>query len=201
MNGICFIKPLFNAVVEGRKTQTRRVIDNKTLEKLEDYWSWYDFALAQRTHEVSVEPDKTESFARYKVGEILYLKEPYYDYGLGTILYKYSGDYVGDYEGAFESMVWENKLFMPEKYARYFIEITGVRCERLQDISDEDCEKEGIMKEADYPIYYVFGSRGIGYDTTKQAFSALINSIKKGIWEQNAYVWVYDFKLVEKPLL
>jgi len=86
---------------------------------------------------------------RYKVGETVYLKEPYFPYCFERALYKY------DSKNQFGK--WSNKLFMPEKYARYFIEITGVRCEQLQDISDEDCMKEGIFLdfiETDYFHYY-----------------------------------------------
>jgi hypothetical protein len=57
---------------------------------------------------------------------------------------------------------------MPEILAQHFIEITGVHCERLQDISDEDCLKSGV-----------FLDRG------------------KGTWERNPYVWVYEFKLLK----
>jgi hypothetical protein len=103
---------------------------------------------------------------------------------------------------------------MPAKYARHFIKITAVRCERLRQISDEDCIREGIKYSREntpegmssFP-YYTNGLRKkrgsakynqMQYDTPQQAYAALIDSIHgKGTWEQNPYVWVYVFKLVQ----
>lgn len=100
----------------------------------------------------------------------------------------------------------KNKLFMPEKYARYFIEITAVRAERLQDITEEDCIKEGIEYSPEaVPIGYPFGAvfpynNGFhNYTTAKEAYAALINNISgKGTWERNPFVWVYDFRLIQE---
>lgn len=102
MRGICFKDEMFEAVIHGRKTVTRRM--NR----------------------------------RYNKGEILYLKEPYV-IDDGFIFYKYSSVYLCDKR-------WKNKLFMPERYARYRIEITDVREERLHDITDDECFKEGVYK-------------------------------------------------------
>ncbi|MDR2207149.1 MAG: hypothetical protein LBE36_13455 [Flavobacteriaceae bacterium] len=124
MNGICFKETLFNAVINGSKTQTRRLMKDKT-----PIGNW----------------EETYKFSRYKVGEILYLKEPYsldtiaFD---GKVTYKFDNPNERTVSNGFK---WENKLFMPAKYARYFIEITAVRCERLQEISDEDIVKEGTL--------------------------------------------------------
>ena len=207
MKGICFIEPLFNSTIKELKEQTRRIINDKTLEKLDEYWSWREFALSQQTFGVSVEPDATISFARYKVGEILYLKEPYIR--TNHTIYKYSED-----KNTIEKLRldWQNKLFMPEKYARYFIEITDVRCERLQDISDDDCLKEGIVEaecisERHFEMVYENGLNSIksnnGFlliqsNTPKEAYAALIDKINgKGTWESNPFVWVYDYKLLK----
>ncbi|MCC8153091.1 MAG: hypothetical protein LIP01_02065 [Tannerellaceae bacterium] len=80
---------------------------------------------------------------RYNVGEKVYLKEPYIKLtnpdGSDYFGYKYGSDDVIKYK-------WQNKLFMPADAARYFIEITGVKVERLRDISEEDCIREGISK-------------------------------------------------------
>jgi hypothetical protein len=77
---------------------------------------------------------------------------------------------------------------------------SGVRCERLQDISDEDCIKEGISaisQKYNAPFIYY---NGFDYDNTpSRSYATLINKIcGKGTWESNPYVWVYDFKLLKK---
>jgi len=124
-------------------------------------------------------------------GEIT--QEPY-SFGLeDETVYKYSSLEIKGYK-------WENKLFMPAKYARYFIEITGVRCERLQDISDEDCLKEGIERcnlknhfgvwENDKFTIYGF--------TPRDDYAALFDKINgKGTWDSNPLVWIYDYKLIK----
>ena len=87
--------------------------------------------------------------------------------------------------------------------------IKGIRIERLQDISDEDCLKEGIRKSAtDNVIGYPFGVRfnyyfgedkkGCRYVTPREAYAALIDKVSgKGTWERNLYVVVYDYQLVK----
>jgi hypothetical protein len=219
MKGILFTEPLFYKVVSGEKTQTRRII------KYNDLYRTYNDGGCSRDEirEIKNEPlifihpeedyeiamDYLLKHSRCKLGERLYLKEPYrVTSDLGDILmdikllgrpvpsvkYKYYNIYSGN--------DWKNKLFMPAKFARYFIEITGVRVERLQDISDEDCIKEGIVKvdslstwksyalpeSPDYAEFY----------TPQQAYADLIDSISgNGTWESNPFVWVYDFKLTE----
>ena len=82
------------------------------------------------------------------------------------------------------------------------IRITDIRIERLQDISDEDCLREGVWKEywaegdSAYLIYN--GYREIQFDTPREAFSVLINRVSgKGTWQSNPYVFVYEFELVK----
>lgn len=190
MKGICFTDPLFHKVVKGEKTQTRRGATHQ-------HFSYSELSNVKQG--VYIHP----AIPKYKVGEKVYLKEPYSiiaDYEKGLIT-KYKFDYPASF-----SHKWSNKLFMPESAARYFIEITAVRAERLQDISAGDCMKEGIEYSPEaVPIGYPFGAEfpynnGFhNYTTAKEAYAALINKINgKGTWEKNPFVWVYDFKLIQK---
>ena len=133
---------------------------------------------------------KKSDTPRYEVGEILYLKEPYINTECETLYYFDSPQ--------FGKKGWKNKLFMPEKYARYFIRITNIKAERLQDITTEDCLKEGIeYNRYNDPYYFNPLSEG-GEDTAQEAYEALIDKINgKGTWESNPFVWVYDFELVK----
>ncbi|MDR1340970.1 MAG: hypothetical protein LBK58_13095 [Prevotellaceae bacterium] len=193
MKGILFTEPLFHRVVSGEKTQTRR-----TIKPQPDFIS-ENFHWAKKNNGDVILP-------RYGVGEKLYLKEPYFIDS--PVIYKYDS-----YKDDHLICEWQNKLFMPEKYARYFIEITGVRCERLQDISDEDCFREGIVEtqcisEGNFNPVYENGlnltdRKGCTlikqYDTPQEAYAALIDSISgRDTWKSNPYVWVYDFKLTKK---
>ena len=208
MKGICFIEPLFHKVVKGEKTQTRRIIKSSTgffnVESkdgvITSIWKC-DADGSNGDNLIPVMP-------KYKVGEKVYLKEPYYIHTDGDLHYKFDGKedverFLFD-ETKFENIKWLNKLFMPAWAARYFIEITAVRAERLQDISEEDCLKEGIEKE----VYngrlfnstkYCNGSET--FSTPKEAYAELIDKINgKDTWERNPFVWIYDFKLLNKKL-
>ena len=188
MKGILFTEPMFNAAIKEIKTKTRRIMNPQPKLVFQSEKEFLE--------EINIRPSELrDSFKpRYKVGETVYLKEPYIKLPNGVVLFKHEERdkiIVGD------KYKWINKLFMPAKYARYFIEITSVRCERLQDISDEDCLKEGCYDGK-------FGKTFDGinhYNYSQQAYAALINKIHgKGTWESNPYVWVYDFKLVNNDL-
>lgn len=83
------------------------------------------------------------------------------------------------------------------------IRITDVRVERLQDISDECCLKEGVRKVVNengiYVQYYVGkGDNACSFENPREAFACLIDKVSgKGTWERNPYVFVYDFELVK----
>jgi hypothetical protein len=147
-----------------------------------------------------------EKTPRYKVGETLYLKEPYAALPAvepERVEYKFARQRSG---ANGENFKWQNKLFMPERYARYFIEITGVRVERLQDISEEDCFKEGIAELFNayegwvhYDWLFRCPPACTWYYTPRKAYAALIDKVDgEGTWAKNPYVFVYDFLLAKK---
>jgi hypothetical protein len=238
MKGINFIEPLFRKVVSGEKTQTRRIVNpqpDEGIEIPEEGFIHFDGAYCggvQRCQgwnydDVDLYPVLFPVKPKYKPWETLYLKEPYClecDFrqnedgkewtASGKILYRYGGDRIpGHAKDSFGKWQNRNKLFMPEKYARYYIRITDVRAERLQEISDEDCIKEGIIETCsiaeDYydPVFEngidmsrkINGGMIIQYDSPREAYAALIDKISgKGAWESNPFVWVYDFELTSK---
>lgn len=215
MNGICFIEPLFNKVVTGEKTQTRRIINHfgnkEHYGKLLCHWGLsrppYLAETGDWRWELQTAVDDSHSFiikSNYNVGETVYLKEPYSYLSLNNqepvLIYKYGEDY-SDIEEV-SPIKWKNKLFMPASAARYFIEITAVRAERLQDISEEDCLKEGIEAFTKDEKLFKYGLDGWEWSemsrTAIEAYASLIDKINgKGTWERNPCVWVYDFKLIK----
>lgn len=98
---------------------------------------------------------------------------------------------------------WANKLFVRADLMPHRIRITGIRMERLQDISDEDCLREGIMEGEFMNTWdrFYFDSWGdvpnhITFRTPRAAFAALIDRISgRGTWKKNPWVWVYIFEL------
>lgn len=92
-------------------------------------------------------------------------------------------------------------MFVRAEACKHQIRITDVRVEKLQDISDEDCLKEGVIKwdegQRDIPFFGYPNSAKCDYDTPQEAFAHLINKLsKKDVWQENPYVFVYDFELV-----
>ena len=195
---------LTKAVLEGKKTQTRRVISDKILDKIKLFQDEYlnascDFLEGKDLIEAYMVnyPEKLP----YNVGEIVAVAQSYRDicdecfwHGAYTVrtsqLYRLAG--------------WSNKMFTSSDEMPHQIRITDVRVERLQDISDEDCFEEGInasnSHEIGYGIPWVYEFEGskMAYYTPREAYAALIDKVSgKGTWESNPYVFVYDFELVK----
>lgn len=206
MKGICFKEPLFNKVVAGEEGQIRSIINHfgnkEHYGKLLCHWGLsrppYLAETGDWRWELQTAVDDSHSFIikpKYKVGEKVYLKEPYVISG-SYIVYKY-GSVIGQ-ECDKAGVKWKNKLFMPASAARYFIEITGVRAERLRDISADDCFAEGIDKQIGLSLNISCGE-SLTEVPYRQIYAALIDKINgKGTWEKNPWVWVYDFKLTDR---
>jgi hypothetical protein len=96
-------------------------------------------------------------------------------------------------------------MFVKAKYMPHRIRITGIRAERLQDISDKDCLREGIRKSVveygDKKIVqwtYFDEKRTIWFDSPRDAFAALIDRISgHGTWQRNPWVFAYEFELIK----
>jgi hypothetical protein len=192
MKGICFIEPLHAKVVSGSKTQTRRIIspqpEDVPFEGKGQCGIWY-------LNSYGDEPAQP----RYRVGELVYLKEPYALVPRGEnpsdVVYQYGS------KPPYSRVKWQNKLFMPGRYARQFIQITGIRAERLQDISGEDCLKEGIAAAKPNPtlgVRFKNFADAFAYQTPQKAFAALIDKVNGcGTWKSNPIVYAYDFTLIK----
>ena len=177
---------LTQAVLEGTKTMTRRVLrDNVPLG------NW----------------DETIKHLPYKVGDIVAVAQPYKD--IIECMAEYS-DIIINVDGFINREYkagWTNKMFVRANLMPHHIEFTDVKAERLQDISDEDCLREGIR------YYHSSDKRwsnnsGYGYhipknglhlfDTPYEAFANLFERISgKGTWESNPWVAAYEFKLID----
>lgn len=149
---------------------------------------------------------------RYRVGEVLYLKEPFIFFKSDKVDFWNGFAYkFGSRDGTATSdtgcelggpdFKWKNKLFMPATAARAFIKITGIRCERLLAISDEDCIAEGLttFDVEGKPFYEVINGpivdnhRQTGTNSAKAAFLSLYKFANKVKTVENIWVWVYEF--------
>lgn len=203
---------LTKAVLEGRKTQTRRLL-TLTLHKKTDEG---DNLIEVHPSKVFFEDGKwkfeydgyvfllpKENYPKYNVGEVVAVAQSYRDCGgwseNGIPNWQLISKAVGS-----KNSGWYNKMFVRGDLMPHQIRITDVRVEKLQDISDEDCLKEGIYEDggddAFIPHYfYNYENSGYGgFDLPQMAYADLINRISgKRTWESNPYVFVYDFELVK----
>lgn len=185
---------LTQAVIEGRKTMTRRIVPTKT-------------RLRRALAVIHDEPHGSEQeeylkSAYYKVGEIVAVAQNY------SSFYNILDNTRPIPEGA----GWDNKMFVRADLMPHQIRITGIRCEKLQDISDADCLKEGIFvneyfgngKKCHHYGFDGFFNETEGwfargwYNTPREAFAALIDKVSgRGTWASNPWVVAYEFELVK----
>ena len=185
---------LTSAVLDGRKTQTRRIAFTG---KFKRYVNCGFYMEGKDKGKLSIN-DGNEIVAKstYKIGEVVAVAQPYYKIPLHPLS-----------QVLFESTAgWGNKMFVKSSLMPHQIKITNIRAERLKSISVEDCMKEGIgyshhegCEEA-----YAYDSTGKSdvekwwFSTPVDAFSALI-VLLYGVdtWISNPLVFVYDFELVK----
>lgn len=206
---------LTQAVLEGRKTQTRRMLNPTMLfKRLETYegWSKEDISAWKRSckrrlyeaqeYELQQMLDYALSSSRYKVGEEVAVAQPY---RMAACKVDYNEKEIKE---VVCSIGWKNKMYVKANLMPYRIRITNIRIERLQDISEEDCLKEGIKEIYENGVDDSSEFYGYAYlpDATpcvdetynypQEAYASLIDCISgKGTWESNPYVFVYDFEL------
>lgn len=145
---------------------------------------------------------------KYKVGEVVAVAQSYERIGLNPNHYIWLPD-LDAFQLISTVKGWRNKMYVRAGLMPHQIRITGIRCERLQDISDEDCMKEGVL-EHPYRGYMVDGivyknSKDKEYngslqifDTPREAFAVLIDKVSgRGTWKSNPWVVVYEFELVK----
>lgn len=202
---------LTDAVIEGRKIMTRRLVS----DRLWEIWTNYDDfcnsvigGIARGGTSVSREYyhecDFFKDKCRYKVGEIVAVAQSYEQIGANPQHYISRPDIDG-YQIISMCPGWRNKMFVRAELMPHQIRITGIRCERLQDISDEDCFREGIIESwyesTDTTTYgYADEKKGtaVEFDTPRKAFASLIDRVSgKGTWASNPWVVVYEFELVK----
>lgn len=186
---------LTQAVIGGRKTMTRRLIPDEFFGLT---WDTRGDTLVYENEYGDFIDVRHSKYTSYKVGEIVAVAQRYQD------IFDYSNCVNPyDWEDDDKPSGWTNKMFTKAKLMPHRIRITGIKCERLRNITDEDCMKEGI-REDPFPIEnpYYFGDAKEGglvhLGTPREAFASLIDRVSgKGTWERNPWVVVYEFELVK----
>lgn len=180
---------LTNAVKAGKKTMTRRIAH------LSQHNADILMGKIPTCPQSLVDAIWLES--RYKIGEVVAVAQRYKDIADGVLW-----DDCREFEGVEPTKLagWNNKLFVRPDYMKQYIRITGIKLECLQDISDEDCLKEGvaITMENNRRRYVIRDDWHRTFATPQKAFAFLIDKVSgKGTWDSNPYVFAYEFELVD----
>lgn len=202
---------LTQAVLAGTKTMTRRAV---TMSLLDEYDAWYeDFIYKPIGEEDYLSIDEyVLKRTTHKVGDIVAIAQPYKD--IIECMAEYS-DIIINADGSINREFkagWTNKMFVRGNLMPHHIRITDIKLERLQDISEEDCLKEGIIFIESFSIigedaYFFAVKRKVGrmydnilkfFSSPQRAYADLIDKISgKGTWESNPWVVAYSFELVD----
>ena len=196
---------LTEAVLSGRKTQTRRIASKFIPDAIQIGFNRLEIfnGIELRCY------NDAGTFIKYKlpyqVGEVVAVAQSYKDIACGALW----DDLKEAYKTEPTKLAgWNNKLFVRADLMPHQIRITNVRVEQLQDISNPDCLSEGVLDESqyytknDYPFGFYFSNTKLAslfFKKPQEAYAWLINKVcKKGTWESNPYVFVYDFERLIK---
>lgn len=194
---ILFNTEMVRAILEGRKTVTRR----DPFQMSEEYNRIKGLYRDSKNRLCAIfqctapeDPTIEEVHARYQSGDILWVRETWTSVPDGSYIYKASVECPDAWRGT-----WRPPIHMLREAARIFLRVTGVRVERLQDMHLIDCEKEGVQLnfvESEDLIMQPIRAR--------ERFSGVWNSTIKPAdrtrygWEANPWVWVVEFERISK---
>lgn len=193
---IIFKPEMVRAILEGRKTQTRRVVQPQPAK-----WATTYNESIGGNHFWCEKPTDDDSMGHWpsyekglrcpygQVGERLWVREAFMAESHRPVHCRADGwGYEDD-----STYGWTSPLFMPRWASRLVLEITSIRVERVQDISEEDAKAEGVTVHLD-----AVAAAGMAKDTpSRMEFWHLWNSIhgKDGHdWDANPWVWVVGFQ-------
>ena len=218
---ILFNTDMVRAILDGRKTVTRRVIKPQPKSKLcytfagSDCGTWgYPSKTAHESWGEEYRlPDnitKEDLVKRwnppYHTDDVLYVRETWcddrqftHDDTPGQYFYRVDSMYPKNGDNVFLNVKWHPSIHMPKEAARIWLKVKDVRVERLQEINGKDVLKEGVNSLVHPDAFYFDMNQ-------REMFERIWNStIKKSDldrygWEANPYIWVIEFERCEKPV-
>lgn len=194
---ILFNTDMVRAILDGRKTVTRRCVK----EYIPDDAIWGYTIFTPKGH-ISCRGTFIDGYGEkffkvpYQLGDILYVRETWGEgYEDGTYIYK-ADDKLANLPTFKEAskLIYHPSVHMPKKVARIWLKVTDVRVERLQDISNCEAKREGVVAETDNSGHaHRFNFMMLWNLTIKKSDLATYG------WNANPWVWVIEFERCEKP--
>ncbi len=189
MKPILFNTEMVRAILDGRKTITRRIIKPQPIKEI--------MTAAGLLKAIPEHMDWGGEVVKppYQKGDILYVRETFCKYDADHVIdgvkYAYKADATLNSEEVRKAYgyKWKPSIFMPKEAARIFLKVTNVWAERLQDITDEEAEKEGCNDVT---------STAMGFPYVWDSTVKRSDRDKYG-WSANPFVWVISFEHCEKP--
>lgn len=212
MKPILFNAPMVRAILEGRKSQTRR---EKKFAKPFDHasawpfvskypdggWVWTDFPPSQKDLEILRANGNGCRCPYGDVGDQLWVRETWgipYTYVDEPEVHKCDVIYRANPRDESSPIAWHPSIHMPRCFSRITLKITQVRVERLQDISEQDAKAEGVLPEFEIDIgTFVHNQKWNpeAASTYRLGYKHLWNEINgNGSWDKNPWVWVIELK-------
>lgn len=197
---------LLKQVVAEIKTQTRRTHGLEKVNENPNNWAFngmHQWRKGQWQEPIPCAVFINKDLAqvayckpKYQIGDICYLKENYAIAGNTTDHHIYQSDYDPE---ARKKIKWKSKMMMPAVSARYKVQVTGIRVERLQDISEYDAIHEGVEKHwRDTELYKCYLDDDFAHKQATYSFRSLWYFINgNDSWNKNPWVFVYEFKFLE----
>lgn len=210
MKPILFNTEMVKAILEGRKTVTRRVVKlPKRVQEQEN--GLYTLFTEGTVYENFCIDQIVDYISPYQVNDILYVRETWHRYikrvgkGESCRLQEFYGYKASIANSEDANTPWKPSIHMPKEAARLFLRVTDIRVERLQDMTLTDFLKEGIQVRPE-----AFNDPENAYYTAKEYFRSLWNSTlgRKDTpewyaynWSGNPYVWVIEFEVIDRQQL
>ena len=185
--GLMFKAPLVRAILEGRKTQTRRIAKPVRHPDLGNVYSPGALVLEHEPQHVI-----NRACPYGQPGDRIYVRETFSQHPeWGQLAFRADGEEFEDADGWLWEPKWMPSIHMPKDLARIWLEVTGVRVERLQDISEADALAEGARFE-------LASIDSVRIGATASFLSGFRNIWEStgGDWDANPWVWAIDFKVL-----
>lgn len=206
MKPILFNTEMVRAILEGRKTVTRRVVKTQhkdacgfyvTTRKSDGaFMGVYDYDDAESMYGSPQTPP-------YKVNDVLYVRETWREL-IRPVGAPREFDYKADRDAKFLGLFkWKPSIHMPKEAARIFLRVTGVRVERLKDITNEQILLEGVDKKqientlSQMPEPVDEWERGCYVFEWANLWDSTVRDINHS-WSGNPFVWVIEFERITK---